>query len=187
MKKFLLKLKFAAVLFWGLFAIPLSMTGLFSKKHLHGTKLKKLPDDKLFEAVYFQNLDLIESFADEDIALSQISPARRTVYILSMFDMEIQNGGLCQFFVNSSRSLAPYVGECLKMVGAEEHRKLFAEFVTSNQIDLNNLDSFRISDVEEYAAQIKRYDFDAFENPYCELTPLQDFLVAYIKANISEF
>ena len=59
--------------------------------------------------------------------------------------MELQNGGLCQFFVNSSRSLAPYVDECLKMVGAEEHRKLFAEFVANNQIDLNNLDSFRIT------------------------------------------
>ena len=187
MKKFLLKIKFAAVLIWGLFAIPLSMTGLFSKKHLHGTKLKKLPDDKLFEAVYFQNLDLVESFADEDIALSQISPARRTVYILSMFDMEIQNGGLRQFFVNSSRFLAPYVDECLEDVGAKAHRQLLDEFISNNKIDLHNLDSFRISNIEEYTAQTESYNFDAFDNSYCELTALPEYIVAYIKANISEF
>ena len=101
--------------------------------------------------------------------------------------MELQNGGLCQFFVNSSRSLAPYVDECLQAIGAEKHRKLFAEFVSNNQIDLGNLDSFRISDIEDYAAQTERYDFDAFDNSFFELSPLQDFIVAYIKANISEF
>ena len=154
---------------------------------MHGEKLLELPDDQLFEAVYFYNLDLIESYPDEVTALSQISPERRVVYILSIFDMELQNGGLCQFFVNSSRFLAPYVDECLKTVGAEKHRKLFAEFVTNNQIDLNNLDAFKISAVEEYAAKTERYDFDAFDNSYYELSPLQNFIVAYVKANISEF
>ena len=154
---------------------------------MHGEKLLELPDDQLFEAVYFYNLDLIESYPDEVTALSQISPERRVVYILSIFDMELQNGGLCQFFVNSSRFLAPYVDECLKTVGAEKHRKLFAEFVTNNQIDLNNLDAFKISAVEEYAAKTERYDFDAFDTSYYELSPLQDFIAAYVKANISEF
>ena len=101
--------------------------------------------------------------------------------------MEIQNGGLCQFFVNSSRSLAPYVNACLKTVRAEAHNQLFAEFVANNQLDLHNLDSFKITDIEEYASQTERYDFDAFDNAYYELTPLQDYIVAYIKANITEF
>ena len=132
-------------------------------------------------------LDLVDSFPDEATALSQISPERRVVYILSIFDMELQNGGLCQYFVNSSRTLAPYIDECLKTVGAEEHCNLLIEFVANNQIDLYNLNSFRISSVEEYAAQTERYDFDAFEKPYFDLSPLQGFIVDYIKANISEF
>ena len=187
MKKLFSKMKMAGILLGSIAALLLNSCSMLPRKNLHGDKLLKLSDDQLFEAVYFHNLDLVESYPDESTALLQISPERRIVYILSIFDMELQNGGLCQFFVNSSRSLAPYVDECLKMVGAEEHRKLFAEFVANNQIDLNNLDSFRITDVEEYAAQTKRYDFDAFENPYFELTPLQHFIVAYIKANISEF
>ena len=187
MKKLFSKIKLGGIIAGGIAALLLSSCSTIPRKNLHGEELLKLSDDQLFEAVYFYNLDLVESYPDEAAALSKMSPERRTVFILSIFDVELQNGGLCQFFVNSSRSLAPYVDECLKMVGAEEHRKLFAEFVTNNQIDLNKLDSFRISDIEEYAAQTKRYDFDAFENPYFELTPLQDFIVAYIKANISEF
>ena len=116
MKKFFSNIKSVFMIIGGLFLILLSACGVFSKKHLHGEDLLKLSDDKLFETVYLQTLDLVESFADEESALAQISPAQRTVYILSIYDMEIQNGGLCQFFVNSSRSLAPYVGQCLKTV-----------------------------------------------------------------------
>ena len=106
---------------------------------------------------------------------------------ISIFDMEIQNGGLCQFFVNSSRFLAPYVDECLEDVGAKAHRQLLDEFISNNEIDLHNLHSFRVSNIEEYTAQTERYNFDAFDNSYCELTALQENIVAYIKANISEF
>ena len=187
MKKFFSNIKSVFMIIGGLFLILLSACGVFSKKHLHGEDLRKLSDDKLFETVYLQTLDLVESFPDEEAALTQISPVQRTVYILSIYDMEIQNGGLCQFFVNSSRSLAPQVTPCLKTVGAEAHNQLFAEFVANNQIDLYSLDSFEITDVEEYAAQTERYDFDSFDNAYCELTPLQNYLVAYIKANITEF
>ena len=101
--------------------------------------------------------------------------------------MEIQNGGLCQFFVNSSRSLAPYIEDNLNKIGATEHKKLFTEFIENNNIDVNNLDSFIISDVEEYEAQTKRYDFDSFDNKYIELPTLQSYITEYIKTNIEKF
>lgn len=187
MKRILSKGKFAIVLIGGMLAILLSACGLLTQKHLHGEKLLKLSDDQLFEAVYFQNLDLVESYEDEETALSQISAARRTVYILSIFDMEYQCGGLCQFFVNSSRALGPYVDECLESVGAEEHRRLLSAFITDNAIDLRSLASCQIDDIAQYEAQLKRYDFDAFDNAFGELPELQEYIVAYIKSNISEF
>ena len=157
------------------------------RQEIHGTELLKLDDSRLYERVYLQTLNLVESFEDEEAALAQMSPECRTVYILSVFDMEIQNGGLCQFFVNSSDSLASYVDECLETVKAQEHRELFAEFVTDNNIDLENLDSFEANDVDEYIEQTKRYDFDSYDDKYSQLKPLQDYLVSYIKANISKF
>ena len=98
MKKFFSNIKSVFMIIGGLFLILLSACGVFSKKHLHGEELLKLSDDKLFETVYLQTLDLVDSFADEEAALAQFSPVQRTVYILSIYDMEIQNGGLCQFF-----------------------------------------------------------------------------------------
>lgn len=187
MKNLFTKVKIALAMIGSLVAVFFSACGLFPQKQVHGDNLLKLSDSKLFETVYLQTLELVESFPDEETALSEMSTPQKTVYILSMFDMELQNGGLCQFFVNSSRYLAPYVDDCLAIVGAEDHRQMFGKFVSDNKLDLTDLDSFEVLDVEEYAAQTERYDFDSFDNAYYELAPLQDYIVAYIKNNISEF
>lgn len=156
-------------------------------RQLHGEELLLLSDDDLFETVYFQNLDIAGSAEDEDQELEQFTGARKTVYVLSVFDAEVQNGGLCQFFVNSSRAIAPYVNEALKIVNADEHLALFKQFITANNLDVSDLDSFKVFSKRGYIKQTKRFDFDSFDDQYYELTPLQDYIVAYIKANISEF
>ena len=186
MKKILSKIRIFGAILCTLLSLLLTACGI-KPKEIHGAELLKLTDNQLYEKVYLQTLDLVESFGDEETALSKISPECRTVYILSIYDMEIQNGGLCQFFVNSSRLLAPYIAECLETVNALEHQQLFSEFVNSNHIDVKHLESFETEDVDGYIAQTERYDFDTFDNAYIELTPLQDYIVAYIKANISEF
>lgn len=156
-------------------------------KQLHGNELLTLSDEDLFEAVYFQNLDIAESAEDEEKELEQFTGPRRIVYILGLFDVEMQNGGLCQFFVNSSRAVAPYVSESLKCVGADEHMNLFQEFITTNHIDVSNLESFKVFSKRGYIKQTKRFDFDSFDDKYYELPPLQEKVVAYIKNNINEF
>ncbi len=104
-----------------------------------------------------------------------------------MYEYEIGNGGLCQFFVNSSRELAPYVSECLEEVGATEHKELYEKFISDNSIDLNDLSFFEIKDLEEYAEKEEMYDFDSFDEAYMELPFLADIITEYIRANINEF
>ena len=41
-------------------------------------------------------------------------------------ETEVNNGGLCQFFVNSSRIVAPFVSEYMAIVGAFE---LYLDFI----------------------------------------------------------
>lgn len=156
-------------------------------KKLHGQELLTLSDDDLFETVYFQNLDITEAAEDEERELELFTGARKTVYVLSLFDSEIQNGGLCQFFVNSSRVVAPYVSESLKVINATEHLAIFEDFITTNNIDVSLLDSFKILSKRGYIKQTKRYDFDSFDDKYYDLPPLQEKIVAYIKDNINEF
>ncbi len=187
MRKIIFKLKPILVLLLSFIMLFLTSCGILKTKELHGEELKKLSDDALFEAVYLQTLDVVDSFPDEETAFTRISIEQKTVYVLSIYDMEIQNGGLCQFFVNSSRSLAPYIQENLDIIGATEHKKLFADFIQSNNIDINNLDSFIISDIKDYEAQTKRYDFDSFDNKYIELPALQSYITEYIKTNIEKY
>lgn len=156
-------------------------------KQLHGEDLLTLPDDDLFETIYFQNIDIAEAAEDEDKELEQFTGARKTVYVLGLFDSEIQNGGLCQFFVNSSRIVAPYVIESLRCVGADEHLNLFEEFITTNNIDISNLESFKVFSIRGFKKQTKRFDFDSFDDKYYELPALQEKVVSYIKNNINEF
>lgn len=116
--------------------------------------------------------------------------AKKIYYIVNYFDMEVQNGGLCQFFVNSSRDVAPYVIESLNTIGAINYKKLLSDFVEKHNINLNELDSFMIEDVEEYEAQTERYPFDDFDDKYYELyenEPLEDMLLLYAKKNLDDF
>ena len=170
------------------FTMPfLSACGVPSGKESQGEAFTELSDDDLFETVYFQLLDVVDAFPDEQTALANMSPQQKTVYILSIYDMEIQNGGLCQFFVNSSRSLAPYIEDHLGIIGATEHKKLFADFIEKNSIVVHDLDSFIVSDVREYVAQVQRYDFGSFDEQYAQLPALESDITAYIRANIEAF
>lgn len=155
-------------------------------KSLRGEELLGLSDEDLFETVFFQNIDIEEAAGDEP-GFNAFTGARRTVYILSTFDTEIQNGGLCQFFVNSSKEVAPFVSECLEMAGAYEHRKLFDKFISENDINLSELSSFNAKNHRSYIKQTKRFPFNDFDNSYCDLLPLQNFITAYIRTNINEF
>jgi hypothetical protein len=154
-------------------------------RDLHGEALLQLSDEDLCGTVYFQCLDLAEECEGSQVDL--FVGARRTVYILGLFDSEIQNGGLCQFFVNASGGVAPFVSESLAEVGAERHRKLFDDFISSNQIDVFNLSSFEINSVRQYQMQTKRFDYDVFDAAYSELPDLQTFVASFIRSHISEF
>lgn len=154
---------------------------------LHGEALLSLSNEELYETVYGQNIAICQEAGDSDQEILLFTGARRTVFVVNLLDMEIQNGGLCQFFVNSSRNVAPYVSQALADIGAEAHRKLFDEFMETNDIDVNDLGSFRIKRIEDFQKQAKRYDFDAFDDRYYELDALTDLVADYIRKNIAEF
>lgn len=156
-------------------------------RSLHGEELLTLSDDDLYETVYFQVLELGDDSETGEYNPANLTEGQRIVYVLSTFDMEIGNGGLCQFFVNSSRVVAPLVGECLTAVGADEHRRLYEDFVRNNGLNLTDLSSFIVTSRRGFIKQTKRYDFDSFDDAYYELSALQELVVAYIRANISQF
>ena len=146
---------------------------------------EQLSDEELWNCVSFWLCRL-----EDGKALAEESLARRAVYTVDTFDREVQNGGLCQYFVNSSRETAPELEEALTQVGAESYRKLFHDFVTENDIDVTQLDSFIIHSTEDFEAQNERYPFDAFDEAYYDLyqrEPLDAHCTAYIRRHLGDF
>lgn len=150
--------------------------------------LLALNDEELVSALdmrIMKETDFVEPLE----CLKKLNEEKKVVYILTYFDQEMQNGGLCQFFVNSSRDIAPFISENMGIVGADKYKKLFDDFVEENSIDLTDLDSFIIEDTKEYEKQYVRYDFDKFDDAFyelCEEDPLDGFIARYARDHIEK-
>ncbi len=147
-----------------------------------------LPREELFDAALARVFAIAEKYGgDEGEALLHMTEGMRAFYTVSLYYMEVNNGGLCQFFANSSSSTAPSLASALAAVGADEHKALYLGFVTENGIDLFDLSSFKSESSEEFAGQYGRYPFEKFDLEYESCPDLRDVLSDYILKNICEF
>ncbi|MEI3339381.1 MAG: DUF4375 domain-containing protein [Eubacterium sp.] len=127
---------------------------------------------------------------DVEEVLAKFTGAKRVSYVVQYYFMEVNNGGLCQYFVNSSRLTAPYILEGLKTIGADPYYEQLKQFIDENQIDLNDLDSFIIEDVDEFETQLGRYPFDEFDDQFYTLEEeygVEEYLSRYVREHIQEF
>ena len=114
-----------------------------------------------------------------------MSREERAAYTAACLELEIMNGGLCQFFANCP-DCAAFVPEALELLGADEHRALYQQFLSDTGID--PLDPmFQTEDLEEFSRLYDLYPWDDFDNAYCTLTPMPELLESYIKANPDVF
>ena len=158
-----------------LFAIAVIMLMLTAATGCGGGYLENiedLSDYDLVEEAYFGLGDDFEAFND----------AQRVVYTVAEFDMEVQCGGLCQFFYNDCEEVS-YVSKSLAEIGAAEYRKLYDDFIADNDIDISRLDEIEYEDLYDM------YLFDDFDDAYYELyekQPLETMLASYIREHIDE-
>ena len=108
------------------------------------------------------------------------------VISLTAYDSEINNGGLCQFFSNSSRVFAPMISNSLEQIKATKHKELFDKFVKDNKINLKKLDSFETDNVDEFIDQYDEYPFDEFDSEYYQLESMTNLLIKYAKDHYNE-
>ena len=143
--------------------------------------LLALEDEDFYEAICCLCDDAVYDITAADLTKEQI-----LAYSLYMFEMEVNNGGLCQFFVNSSRECAPFISEALEAIGATELKSLFDQFVKDNNIDVTDLSSFDITDVEEYEAQTERFDFDKFDDSFYDDENFHQQVIDYFRRNVEQ-
>ena len=135
----------------------------------------------ILQEKYEYLLDKAYNATIKDDDISQLDENEKVLYVLFTFNLEVQNGGLCQFFVNSSREYAPLVSDYLELVGALEHKELYDNFVIDNKLDLTDLSSFEITDLSEFKEKNNEYTFDEFDDLFYDLKNLEDYLYTFIK------
>ena len=146
-----------------------------------------LPDEELFSAAVSRTEVIMEQYEEVAEGFTAMNPHQKVLYTVNYLEMEVNNGGLCQFFVNSGRVLAPYISEYLEIIGAEEHKQLFDGFITKCGIDLNDLSSFVITRAQDFEKQTMRYPFDEYDSKFYELPSLEESLTAYVRAHLDAF
>lgn len=120
-----------------------------------------------YDDLYFAILGFTSGPEHEDFALLPVSA--QAMFIVAILDMEIQNGGLCQFFVNCNTSYAEKVANCLRAIGLESMAVLYESFLSVNHINPADLSSFVTPTVEAFRDQYERFPYDDFDNAYMEL------------------
>ncbi|OHE40377.1 MAG: hypothetical protein A2Y16_04440 [Tenericutes bacterium GWF2_57_13] len=147
--------------------------------------LLHLPESELYAAASAITEDIINKHEEIIDGVNEMNDAQKAFYVTSYYEMEVNNGGLCQFFVNSSRAVAPLLSHYLEAIGAIEHKRLFDTFLKNNQIDVNDLSSFIVDDVAEFQQQTKRYPFDEYDDNFYQLKSIESFLIDYLKRNLN--
>lgn len=152
-------------------------------------ELLSLDDEKLYDAINIRIAWEIRWAKSRDNYAEVYQGAKRAFYVVTQYDWAVNNGGLCQYFINPSRLAAPYLLSCLNEIGASEYAKLLSDFLTVNSIDVNDLSSFIIKDLSEFSEQNKRYPFDTYDDAFYKLyeaEPLITCLMTYVRQHIEE-
>ncbi len=162
---------------------------LFDEKYIKMSvsELSQLSDDELFTAVWTRTENIVSYNEDLLEGFNSLNEEQRVFYAVNYLEMEVNNGGLCQFFVNSSRMVAPLVSEYMGIIGATEHKELYDVFIEKYQIKTYDLSSFDCETAEAFQSQHERYPFDEFDDAFYRLEPLQNYLISFIKKNIAKF
>ena len=149
--------------------------------------LAALSDEELLTALRIRTEEKANTEWNLGDGAAKLPEAQRVFYVISCFYTEQENGGLCRFFVNGTRNLAPLVSDSLAVLGATEHQALFDTFVKDNEISTEYLIYFIINDESEFAQKRAHYPFDDYDVPYKQLPSLKEMLLAYAREHIGEY
>lgn len=156
-------------LFCLLLALSLMLSGCLLRE-----ELSTLSGDELVVALAFP--------ADD---VSSMSPEWKAAYTAACLELEVMNGGLCQFFANCP-DCVPYVPEALEAIGAAEHKALYEQFLVNTGID--PLDPvFQTEDIDAFSRLYELWPWEDFDDAYLSLAPIPELLEAYVQSNPDAF
>lgn len=132
--------------------------------------------------------ELCISFYDKDS--KQFTDEQLVVISTMTYYDEMMNGGLCQFFTNSSRVFAPILSTNLEKINAAKHKIHFDKFIKKNKIDVKVLDSFDSDEVDEFIEQYDKFPFEEYDLEFYDIDSKSEdlckLIIEYAKNNLKE-
>lgn len=120
-----------------------------------------------YEALYFAVIERCDEPGTPDFMTQPKSV--QSLFVAMMFDMEIQNGGLAQFFWNDGSVYAKLVPEALREIGMDDVAALYEQFVQENNITLEEMDTYRERFPMMGEGFYGYHPFDEFDEAYIKI------------------
>ena len=149
-------------------------------------ELLSLPDEELVQAAFSRAECKVDEFEDIQEGILSLNDVQKVIHSAYLLEIEVNNGGLCQFFANSSRFSAPFVSHSLEVLGADKHMALFDGFIIKHGINVNDLSSFESEDVDEFVEQYDRFPFDEYDDTFYSLKPIESYIAKYAREHIEQ-
>ena len=116
--------------------------------------------------------------AEED--LSALSEEERTFYILSVFDMLFQCGGISGYIINTDGVYLEEIGPLLRTMNLEKMAQVYENYFQTCDIELEDF----LDDDADLEVLTERYSTDAFDDAFSacyEETDLTQILADYAR------
>ena len=112
---------------------------------------------------------MMESCDADNPDFSAQSRAMQALHVVLLFDMEIQNGGVAQFFWNQGSTYAALVPEMLREMGLDDVAALYEDFIAANYIQIAEIDSYREQFPDAGVEFYSLHPFDEFDEAYMKI------------------
>ena len=149
--------------------------------------LLALPDEELVGVVWIRTERFSAQFGTERRALDNMNDEQRIFYIAYYYMLQVNAGGLCQYFASSSRDTALFLSDALEAVGAQEHRELFEDFLHDHKVATAALFHFVVDNSEDFKKMERDYPFEEFNTAFYALPPMTEAIAAYVRENVTSF
>jgi hypothetical protein len=136
--------------------------------------------------------DLVLDEEEERAMTAALTPGQRGLIAVDWLSKEVYNGGIHQFFTNSTGVLAHEALEGFRMMGAERYAGLLGAVVAlfpGGRVSKNQTE--RLAAVTAMPAKARSRAFEKFDETFYSLMEVDDPIVAYgkryVEAHYEEF
>jgi hypothetical protein len=152
-------------------------------RELRALDLQALDDAQLAAAVYEHVLHHVLHDLDNELELvTALSPAVRAVYVTTLLDNEVFNGGFNQFFWNSTGQFALLALEGLDLFGASEHAAITRTAIATYEAERVKYEEFReVGTKDAFAESYDHTELVALDDRYWALDGLPAIQARFIR------